>query len=88
MSVKCKSVLIRKELCYRMSPLPRLVVSSHSGNAHQSAGHHISAAGEAPSAMDENLLMFREALAISGKLRACLQIMFIVISYLLCNVVH
>jgi hypothetical protein len=48
----------------RMSPLPRLVVSSHSGNSHQGAVPDSAAAN-----IDENLHMFREALAISGRPR-------------------
>uniref|UniRef100_A0A1B6KV06 Uncharacterized protein n=1 Tax=Graphocephala atropunctata TaxID=36148 RepID=A0A1B6KV06_9HEMI len=51
---------------HRMSPLPRLVMSSHSGNSHQGGAHHLSVADANATAMDENLHMFREALAISG----------------------
>lgn len=49
-----------------MSPLPRLVVSTHSGNSHQSGTHHLTAVDTNAATMDENLHMFREALAISG----------------------
>lgn len=49
-----------------MSPLPRLMVSTHSGNSHQSGTHHLTAVDTNAATMDENLHMFREALAISG----------------------
>lgn len=54
---------------FRTSPRPRLVVSTHSGNSHQTSGHdfhHLSSSENTNASIEENLHMFREALAFSG----------------------